>query len=72
MTHRRSPFQRREDGHRKGLAITRNAFSHFWDVAALMQLDIERPPSPVSAERTRSKCWRAGSRRTRRYARGAR
>lgn len=74
MTHRRSPFKLRADGKPKGLAITRTAWTQYFPAALAMCLlgQLERPPSPRSAERTRSKQWRAGSRRTKRLARGAR
>lgn len=73
MTHRRSPFKLRADGWPKGLQIHRIVVAAFGEVAALDPLDgVGWPPSERSAERTRSKQWRAGTRRTRKHARSAR
>jgi hypothetical protein len=69
---RRCPFKLRGDGRPKDLS-THRSIARSWPWA-IDDPDggVGYPPSPVSALRTRSKAWRAGTRRTRQRARGAR
>lgn len=67
---KRSPFKLRGDGRMKDLALVRGMYDHFGDVAALdPRGGFGRPPSPVSARRTRSPQWRAGTRKQKARAR---
>lgn len=67
---KRSPFKLRGDGRPKDLAVHRGVVDSFgWYAATDPDGGVGWPPSMASAERTRSKQWRAGSRRTKKYAR---
>jgi hypothetical protein len=69
MTHRRSPYKLRADGQIKDLQLHRRIVAAFGAAAAEDPDDgVGWPPSERSAERTRSKAWRAGTRRTKRHA----
>lgn len=73
MTHRRSPYKLRADGRPKDLDLHRRIVGTFGAAAALdPDGGIGWPPSERSAERTRSRAWRAGSRRTKQHAGGTR
>lgn len=73
MTHRRTPYKLRADGEPKDLQIHRRIVKAFGEAAALdPDGGVGWPPAERSAERTRSKAWRAGTRRTRRLAGGSR
>lgn len=66
---RRSPYRLRADGKHKDLIRHRAIVAAWGEIAAEdPNGGVGWPPSAQRAERTRSKQWRAGSRRTKQLA----